>query len=72
MKIPEYLSNLQEDFEKFYLAKHKGKCLTWNIQMGTCMIQANFNPKQVKLLDMSCSQAIILLSFNENPRLTCT
>ena len=40
--------------------------------MGTCMIQATFNPKQVKLLDMSCSQAIILLSFNENPRLSCT
>jgi hypothetical protein len=26
----------------------------------------------VKLLDMSCSQALILLAFNDVPRLTCT
>jgi len=63
---------MQADFEKFYVAKHKGRCLSWNIQMGTCLIQANFNQQQVKLLDMSCSQAIILLAFNDMPRLSCT
>ena len=65
VKIPPLLLSFQTDFEAYYTGKNKGKCLQWNIQMGTCLIQANFSSHQVKLLDMSCSQALVLLAFNE-------
>jgi len=38
--------------------------------MGTCLLQANFSPQQVKLLDMSTSQALVLLAFNDSEELT--
>ncbi len=63
--IPPLLLSFQKDFEAYYTGKYKGKCLQWNIQMGTCLIQANFSSNQVKLLDMSCSQALVLLAFND-------
>ncbi len=43
--IPPYLSTLQSDFEKYYISKNKGKCLSWNISLGTCLIQAAFTPQ---------------------------
>jgi len=38
--------------------------------MGTALVNARFTPENVKLLDMSCSQALILLAFNDNESLS--
>ena len=35
--------------------------------MCTCLIEAKINPKTTKLFDLSGTQAIILLAFNELP-----
>lgn len=38
--------------------------------MGSSLVQATFSPTNVRLFDMSCTQAIILLAFNNADQLS--
>jgi hypothetical protein len=60
------LRSCQEVFEKFYLSKHAGRKLTWQPSLSNCLIRANL-PLGVKEFQVSLSQAVVLLCFNDGP-----
>eukprot|EP00347_Sterkiella_histriomuscorum_P013206 403365600 len=68
--LPKYLSDIQSEFETYYKSRQQGKCLTWCIQMGTSLVQAKFGEGNVKMLDVSCSQALLLLCFNNHTQIS--
>lgn len=49
---------------------HKGRCLQWNITLGSALVQGTFGADNVRLFDVSGTQAIILLAFNNAQRLS--
>jgi len=69
VKIPPMIEDIQKDFEHYYKSRHNGKMLTFCTQMATALIFAKFTPtakaNQVKQLEVSGLQALVLLAFNE-------
>mmetsp|Transcript_3552 Transcript_3552/g.6045 ORF Transcript_3552/g.6045 Transcript_3552/m.6045 type:complete len:227 (-) Transcript_3552:384-1064(-) len=63
--IPKQIGLMQDDFERYYKEVNKGKCIKYCIQMCTAVVEAKFGPKNSKLLDISGTQALVLLAFNE-------
>jgi hypothetical protein len=65
---------MQEDFNMYYRNINKSKKINFCVNQSTALIQAKFNPKNVKLFDLGGTQAIVLLAFNElegeNPSLS--
>jgi cullin 3 len=58
-----------EVFAKFYLAKHNGRKLTWQYNMGTADVVAN-GYSQPYTFTVSTYQMAILLLFNENEQIS--
>ncbi|CDW79762.1 cullin 4 [Stylonychia lemnae] len=66
--MPSVLNNIQQDFETYYKSRQQGKCLTWCIQMGTCDVKSRFS-NQDTIMEVSCSQSLILLCFNDKDQI---
>ncbi|KAL5968093.1 Cullin-4A [Taenia solium] len=60
---PSEMLAIREDFEKFYIARHHGRKLTYIPSFGTCVVRAQF-PSCTKELQVSEIQALVLLQFN--------
>lgn len=60
---PSEMLAIREDFEKFYVARHRGRRLTYIPSFGTCVVRAQF-PSCTKELQVSEIQALVLLQFN--------
>lgn len=67
--LPPNLVELQNVFNKFYLAKHSGRKLQWQPTLGNCVLKARFDagPKEIQV---SLFQSLVLLLFNEKNVLT--
>lgn len=63
--VPSTIGAMLDNFEKFYKEVNKGKCLKFCIQMSTAIIDAKFSKSSQKILDISGSQALVLLAFNQ-------
>lgn len=68
MTMPAQLVELQNIFNKFYLAKHSGRKLQWQPTLGHCVLKARFD-QGLKDLQVSLFQSLVLLLFNENDTL---
>ena len=64
--LPSLMLNLQSLFTKFYLAKHSGRKLQWQANLGHCVLKAVFGNENRKELQVSLFQALVLLLFNDS------
>ncbi|CAG8631194.1 12800_t:CDS:2, partial [Racocetra fulgida] len=55
-----------DTFQRFYLARHSGRRLTWQSNMGSADIRATFNTRKHDI-NVSTYQMVILLMFNDLP-----
>lgn len=62
--MPPDITVACQSFEKFYYGRHNGRRLTWQPNMGTADIKANFNTKRHELNVSTYGMAILLL-FND-------
>ncbi|KAI8610586.1 Cullin family-domain-containing protein [Chytriomyces sp. MP71] len=69
LTLPVELERCQNVYAEFYLSKHSGRRLTWQNQLGHCVLKGSFK-KGTKELAVSLFQATILLLFNDSPVLT--
>ncbi|KAJ3087322.1 Cullin-4 [Quaeritorhiza haematococci] len=69
VNLPANLAHCQSVFKEFYTTKHTGRVLTWQNSLGQCVLRASF-PKGLKELSVSLFQAVVLLLFNNNTKLT--
>ncbi|KAJ3080356.1 Cullin-4, partial [Rhizoclosmatium hyalinum] len=69
LTIPAELERCQNVFKDFYMSKHSGRRLTWQNQLGHCVLTGYFK-KAKKELSVSFFQAVVLLLFNDKPTLT--
>lgn len=67
--LPRELESCCEQFKLFYLGAHSGRRLTWQTNMGTADIRAEFGNKRHEL-NVSTFQMCILVLFNEAEKLT--
>ena len=67
--LPPELSGVAEMFSDFYLAKHNGRKLTWQTNMGTADLRCTLGGKTRELV-VTTQQMLLLLQFNHNERLT--
>ncbi|KAI8992081.1 Cullin [Mycotypha africana] len=67
--LPANLLQACQSFERFYFDRHSGRRLTWQPQMGSADLRAQFS-KSKHLLNVSTYAMIVLLLFNENDSLT--
>ena len=67
--LPTDMLQYREIFKKFYLAKHSGRNLQWQPNLGTILLKARFSNDQ-KEIQVSLFQALVLLSFNDKDTLT--
>jgi len=63
------LNVYQEIFKEFYLSKYSGRRLMWQNSLGHCVLKANF-PKGKKELAVSLFQTVVLMLFNDTPKLS--
>ncbi|KAI8086346.1 Cullin [Halteromyces radiatus] len=61
--MPSKVSNACLAFEKFYFSRHSGRRLTWQAQMGTADIKAQFKSSK-HILNVSTYAMFVLLLFN--------
>jgi len=61
------VTSLQTDYEEFYLRQYSGRKLTWNAQMGTCVLRVVLNTKNE--FSLSVPQAVVLMQFNHHDTL---
>eukprot|EP00753_Platysulcus_tardus_P021034 PLAT8591.1.p1 GENE.PLAT8591.1~~PLAT8591.1.p1 ORF type:complete len:738 (+),score=309.97 PLAT8591.1:37-2250(+) len=64
LKLPAHMASALSAFKTFYLQLHRGRTLTWQHTLGTCVLKARF-PRGRKELAVSLFQAVVLLTFNE-------
>eukprot|EP00301_Raphidiophrys_heterophryoidea_P025148 c8369_g1_i2.p1 GENE.c8369_g1_i2~~c8369_g1_i2.p1 ORF type:complete len:545 (-),score=95.66 c8369_g1_i2:97-1731(-) len=62
--LPAQLERACEQFKKFYLSKHTGRCLTWHTSLGTAELRARFTSQEHEL-SVNTHQMMILLLFND-------
>jgi cullin 3 len=67
--LPSEILSCCEVFKKFYLSNHSGRRLTWQTNMGTAELKANFSGKKHEL-QVSTYQMVILLLFNDSSKMT--
>eukprot|EP01132_Coremiostelium_polycephalum_P004125 gene4125-5161_t len=67
--LPRDIVSCCEAFKTYYLSNHNGRLLFWQTNMGTAEVKANF-PSKTHELQVSSYQMVILLLFNESPKLT--
>lgn len=63
------MTEFQTAFTNFYAAQFKGRRLTWQHSLSSCILRAYF-PQGAKELTVSLLQATILLLFNDNDMLS--
>ena len=67
--FPPEIERIKQGFEKFYLAKHSGRQLTWQAGMGTADVRGYFpeskGPKKTRELNVTTYGMVILFLFNE-------
>lgn len=54
-------------YREYYLSAHSGRRLTWQLNMGTADLKAQFGSRKHELT-VSSYQAVILLLFNNTDR----
>lgn len=68
VNLPSFMLRHQDAFEKFYTAKHNGRKLQWQPNLGQCNLIATFekneNSQSKHELIVSMFQALVLLMFN--------
>ncbi|RUS17941.1 Cullin [Endogone sp. FLAS-F59071] len=64
--FPSELTHAYQTFEKFYFGRHSGRRLTWQPNMGTADIKAQFKAKKHDI-NVSTYGMVILLLFNDLP-----
>ncbi|OZJ05319.1 hypothetical protein BZG36_01568 [Bifiguratus adelaidae] len=62
--FPEILTQSCQTFEKFYFGRHSGRRLTWQPNMGTADVRAQFKAKRHEL-NVSTYGMVVLLLFND-------
>jgi cullin-4 len=67
--LSEEMVKYQEVFSKFYHAKHSGRKLQWQPNLGHCVLRADFGSGR-KELQVSLFQALCLLLFNDGNEFT--
>jgi len=67
--LPQEVTQCCEVFKKYYLERHSGRRLTWQTNMGTAELRAQFGPKKHELL-VSTYQMCILMLFNQSSTLS--
>ncbi|KAG8532630.1 uncharacterized protein KY384_002507 [Bacidia gigantensis] len=69
--FPSEIESIKQGFQKFYLAKHSGRQLTWQAGMGTAEIRGYFpdckGSKKTRELSVTTYAMVILLLFNSMP-----
>ncbi|KAI7748694.1 hypothetical protein M8C21_000343 [Ambrosia artemisiifolia] len=68
--LPAELTSLCDKFRSYYLGTHSGRRLSWQTNMGTADIKANFGTGQKHELTVSTYQMCVLMLFNNAERLT--
>lgn len=56
-------------FTHYYKSKHQGRILDWDHALGTAVLRARFKAGE-KELSVSLYQAVILLLFNDETKIT--
>ncbi|KAI7990809.1 Cullin-1 [Camellia lanceoleosa] len=69
LSLPAEMVKCVEVFKEFYQTKTKHRKLTWIYSLGTCNINAKFEPKTIELM-VGTYQAAALLLFNASDRLS--
>merc|ERR1712110_1359228 len=69
LNMPSYLTEQQTTFEKFYSQKYNGRKLTWQNAKTHCVISGAFTNGN-KIFLTSLLQALVLMLFNDNTRLS--
>ncbi|CAB4015420.1 cullin-4A isoform X1, partial [Paramuricea clavata] len=69
INLPVEMVHYQDTFKKFYLGKHSGRKLLWQNTLGHCVLRSSFTEENVKDLQVSLFQALVLLMFNERDNL---
>ncbi|OAA32060.1 ubiquitin ligase subunit CulD [Moelleriella libera RCEF 2490] len=64
--LPSEVATEIERFDQHYKNKHTGRVLTWKHPLAHCSIKASF-PKGSKELLVSAFQAVVLMTFNQEP-----
>jgi len=65
--LPTEILKCCEVFKKFYLSNHNGRRISWQTNMGSAELKAQFSKKQ---LNVSTYQMVILLMFNDRSDLS--
>ncbi|KAM0055886.1 putative cullin protein, neddylation [Helianthus debilis subsp. tardiflorus] len=68
--LPTELTSLCDKFRSYFLGTHSGRRLSWQTNMGTADIKANFGTGQKHELTVSTYQMCVLMLFNNNDQLT--
>lgn len=64
MVLPVGVEKSRETFERFYLSRHNGRKLSWNLNIGTADVRARFK-KRTHEINMPTAAMVILLLFND-------
>lgn len=70
-QVPSIVAVMETAYLKYYDEKHDGRILTWNHALGSVILKADF-PQGSKELQLSIPQALILMAFSDEDRLTCS
>jgi len=62
--LPPEIAGVSQMFSDFYLAKHNGRKLTWQTNMGTADLRASLGGKTRELV-VTTQQMLLLLQFNQ-------
>lgn len=68
--LTDELKGIQDTFEKYYKLRCGAKKLDFETNMATCIINACFDGKNIKQLEVSGLQTIVLLRFNNHTEIT--
>ncbi|KAJ7943492.1 putative Cullin [Quillaja saponaria] len=68
--LPAEVSAQCEKFRAYYLGTHTGRRLSWQTNMGTADIKANFGKGQKHELNVSTYQMCVLMLFNNSDHLS--
>ncbi|PWA94803.1 Cullin [Artemisia annua] len=68
--LPTELLSLCDKFRSYYLGIHSGRKLSWQTNMGTADLKANFGKGQKHELTVSTYQMCVLMLFNNADQIT--
>ncbi|KAI9493546.1 ubiquitin-protein ligase, cullin 4 [Zychaea mexicana] len=68
--LPPQMSRCKAAYEEFYPTHFKGRRLTWQNSLASCVVKGHF-PSGTKDLTVSLLQTAVLLLFNDTDTLSC-